>query len=73
MGITIAAVIGLALGVIVSFIFEKIHISGNLRVDHSIIEDEPYLFLELNKSVNTILRKKFVVLQVKAEDFIPHE
>lgn len=36
-------------------------------------EDEPYLFLELTRNVSTILRKKFVVLKVRAEDFIPHK
>lgn len=71
MGIAIIA--GIIIGVIMSSLFVRIHLSGNLRVDHSIPEDDPYLFLELSKSVSTILKKKFVILKIRVEDFIPHK
>lgn len=73
MEIVIAVIIGVIVGVAVTALIVRTHLSGNLRIDHSIPEDNPYMFLELNKSVSTVLRKKFVVLTVRAEDFIPHK
>lgn len=73
MGIAIAIIAGIIIGVIMFALFVRTHLSGNLRVDHSIPEDDPYLFLELSKSVSTILKKKFVILKVRVEDFIPHK
>lgn len=73
MGIVIAVIVGVIVGAVVTALIVKTHLSGNLRIDHSIPEDDPYMFLELNKSVSTVLRKKFVVLTVRAEDFIPHK
>lgn len=73
MGIVLAVIVGIIIGAIITtVIFSAISV-GSLRVDQSIPEDEPYLFLELTKSVSTILKKKFVVLKVRAEDFIPHK
>lgn len=73
MDIVIAVIVGAIVGILITlFIFSAIS-AGNLRVDHSIPEDEPYLFLELTKSVSTVLKKKFVVLRVRVEDFIPHK
>ena len=45
---------------------------GFLRIDRS-DPDGPYLFLELKKSVNEIMTQKTVLLEVKRENFIPHE
>lgn len=73
MDIAIAIITGIIIGVIVSSLFVRTHLSGNLRVDHSIPEDDPYMFLELTKSVSTVLNKKFVILKVRAEDFISHK
>lgn len=73
MGIAIATIAGIIIGVIMSSLFVRTHLSGNLRVDHSIPEDDSYLFLELSKSVSTILKKKFVILKIRVEDFIPHK
>lgn len=46
-------------------------LDGYLRVDRSDIE--PYLFLEVNKSIDEISGKKTVKFQVKNEDFISHD
>lgn len=73
MGIVIAVIAGILIGAgVVVLIFTALSV-GNLRVDHSIPEDGPYLFLELTKNVSAILKKKFVILKVRAEDFIPHK
>ena len=46
---------------------------GNLRIDRSDPTDTPYLFLELSSDVGRFLHKKYVVLRVRAENFLPHE
>lgn len=73
MEIVIAVIIGILIGTAATGLIVSRNLSGNLRIDHSIPEDAPYMFLELNKSISTVIRKKFVVLKVKAEDFIPHK
>ena len=73
MDIVIAVIVGVIVGVLATLLIFSIISAGNLRVDRSITEDNPYLFLELAKSVNMVLKKKFVVLKVRVEDFIPHK
>lgn len=73
MEIVISIIIGIIIGAVATCMIFGAFSAGSLRVDHSIPEDEPYLFLELTRNVSTILRKKFVVLKVRAEDFIPHK
>lgn len=43
---------------------------GTLRVDRSIPEEEPYLFLELNKGVGDISQKEYVILNVDLNSYI---
>jgi len=73
MEIVVGIAIGIVIGAVVTYLVFGAFSVGSLRVDQSIPEDDPYLFLELTKSVSTILKKKFVVLKVRAEDFIPHK
>jgi len=73
MEIVIGIIVGIVIGAVATCLIFGAFSVGSLRVDHSIPEDEPYLFLELTRNVSTILRKKFVVLKVRAEDFIPHK
>ena len=73
MDIVIAIIVGAIIGVLITLLIFSTISAGNLRVDQSIPEDDPYLFLELTKSVSTVLKKKFVVLKVRAEDFIPQK
>lgn len=65
-----------ALGTVVGAIFAGIvfrfFLVGTLRVDHS-DPDGPFLFLELSKRVESVTSKKYVVMRIKAKDFIPHE
>ena len=47
-------------------------IFGTLRMDHSDIEQPPYLFLELKgHTVDDISRQKFVTFAVEQKDFLP--
>lgn len=73
MEVVIGIAIGIIIGSVVTCLVFGAFSVGSLRVDQSIPEDDPYLFLELTKNVSTILKKKFVVLKVRAEDFIPHK
>ena len=73
MDIVIAVIVGGIVGMLATLLIFSTISAGNLRVDRSIPEDDPYLFLELTKSVSTVLKKKFVVLRVRVEDFIPHK
>lgn len=73
MEIVISIIVGIIIGGVATCLILGAFGVGNLRVDQSIPEDGPYLFLELTESVSTILKKKFVVLKVRAEDFIPHK
>ena len=67
----IYVVVGILIGFAVSAIIRRKHPVGFLRIDKS-DSDGPYLFLELKKSVNEIVTQKTVLLEVKREDFIPH-
>jgi len=65
--------IGVFLGVSIASIIFRSHFIGDLRIDNSDPEDEPYIFLELSKRIGNISSKKYVVLKVKLENFIPQK
>ena len=46
---------------------------GTLRVDSSDPYDNPYLFLELSKSLNSLISKKYVILKVDFKNYISHK
>lgn len=48
----------------------RIYSVGTLRIDRSDPSEPPYIFLELDKGVGDISRKKNVVLKVKNENYI---
>lgn len=68
-------IVGFIAGVIVTVLSYSRHTIGNLRIDHSIPEEPPYTFMELSrdKNIDYISRQKFVVLNVKVENFITHK
>lgn len=68
----IYVVIGILIGFIGASVIRRKHPVGFLRIDKS-DPDRPYLFLELKKSISEIVTQKTVLLEVKREDFIPHE
>lgn len=69
----IVAVISFGLGILVGTIIHRDRPIGDLRVDHSDPDGGPYLFLELDTDVPTIMRKSHVMLRVKVKDFLPHK
>ena len=64
---------GVVVGLAISLVINHYRSVGALRIDKSDPTDNPYLFLEIKKGVGDIGRKKFVIFEVKREDFIPHE
>lgn len=69
MGIVIAFILGLLGGwMIAAIILRRKKVIGSLRVETS-DPDGPYLFLELNDgNISELLRKRHVILNVKAGD-----
>lgn len=67
----ISFLIGLGIGALIVWLFIPRSV-GTLIVDNS-DPDGPYLFLELKRSVHHVATMKTVKLEVKCEDFIPHE
>lgn len=65
-------VLGVLVGTIFMGIVFRFFLVGTLRVDHS-DPDGPFLFLELSKRIESVVSKKYVVMRVKAKDFIPHK
>lgn len=46
---------------------------GDLRIDSSDPNDGPYLFLELNEDVSTLMHRKYAVFKVNLKSYISHE
>lgn len=69
---TIIFAIGLIIGCLISAIVRRVKSVGALRIDTS-DPDGPYMFLELDKGIDTISSKKYVLLRVKLRNYIPHK
>ena len=46
---------------------------GTLRVDQSDPTEQPYLFLELDKPVESVINKKYIVFRVNKKNFISQD
>lgn len=64
--------IGVLVGCLVSAIIRRVKSVGALRIDTS-DPDGPYIFLELNKDIETVSSKKYVFLRVNLKNYIPHK
>ena len=65
--------VGILIGLLIGVVLSHRRPLGNLRVDRSDPTSEPYLFLELDTDVRTIMRKRRVVFKVRVENFFPQE
>lgn len=64
-------IVGLVFGWVFTSIWWRKKSIGNLRIDTSDPDDNPYLFLELEHGVGDIRRKKYVTLKVNTISYIP--
>lgn len=64
---------GFFFGVSVVVLIYRAYYVGTLRIDRSDPTEAPYMFLELDKGVGDISRKKNVILRVKNENYISHK
>lgn len=73
MDIWAAFIIGILVGIFAFHIRNKSDICGCLRIDRSLKDEEPYLFLELSETVNDISDRKYVILKVCDKNFDTHK
>lgn len=63
--------LGVLAGYLAAHILLRIFSAGTLRVDRSDPDEAPYLFLELSKEIRDVVSRKYVVLKVNLQNFIP--
>lgn len=62
--------IGIVIGVIITLICISHTSAGDLRIDQSDPTESPYLFLELDKPIEFIMNKKYVLFKTNKKNFI---
>jgi len=72
MEILIAVIISSIVSSLVTIWLRKDYkkVVGTLRIDSSDPEDEPYIFLELNKGVGDVSRRSVVTLKVSTKSYL---
>ena len=71
MDYVVVCLFGVVLGLFISW-FMRPKAVGNLRVDHSDPDNE-YLFLELKTDLDSLKKRREVILNVRIEDYIPQK
>lgn len=65
------------LGFVSGMVFFLIYLAaksiGTLRIDQSDPTEPPYLFLDLDKPVESIIKEKYVLFRVSKKNFISQE
>ena len=61
---------GISIGLLLGKVWIDKNIIGNLRIDRSDPNEDPYLFLELFNGIHTFSDKKTVHLKVRAENYV---
>ena len=65
--------LGFMVGIVSFLIYLMVRSVGTLRVDQSDPTEQPYLFLELDKPVETVTNKKYVLFRVIKKNFISQD
>lgn len=73
LSITIVFIIGILIGSIATNAIYQQARTGTLRVDTSDPEDGPYMFLEIDKGVENITSKRYILLKVDLHSYLPHK
>ncbi|MCM1363447.1 MAG: hypothetical protein NC215_00485 [Ruminococcus sp.] len=63
----------IAIGIVIAIFIWKSKSIGSLRIDRSEPDEPPCLFLEFHDALSIISNKRYVILEVKNEDFITHK
>lgn len=63
---------GVMVGLFIGHVAKRPNPIGNLRIDNSDPDDGPYIFLELSSesTPNLLKLKKYITLEVKAENYV---
>lgn len=69
----ILVIAGIIIGIGISIVLFRLYFIGILRIDKSDPNEEPYMFLELDKCTGDISTKKYVVLKVSTKNYISHK
>lgn len=64
--------LGLVVGCILATVVSKPNHVGSLRV-HTSDPDGPYLFLQLEQNIDSVLKEDYVTLKVDVRDFVSHK
>ena len=65
--------LGFMVGIVSFLVYLIVRSVGTLRVHHSAPTEQPYLFLELDKPVENIVKEKYVLFKVIKKNFISQE
>ena len=65
--------LGFMAGIVSFLIYLIVRSVGTLRVDQSDPTEQPYLFLELDKPVESVINKKYVLFRVNKKNFISQD
>ena len=65
--------LGFMVGIVSFLVYLIVRSVGTLRVDQSDPTEQPYLFLELDKPVETVTSKKYVLFRVIKKNFISRD
>ena len=65
--------LGFVFGIVFFLICLVVRSVGTLRVDQSDPTEQPYLFLELDKPVENIIKEKYVLFKVIKKNFVSQE
>ena len=66
-----ALLVGIVFGSQIMRRFYQTKAFGSLRVDRSIPDEKPYLFLEIGRgNIERLAKEEFVVLKVKNENYL---
>ena len=65
--------LGFMVGIVSFLVYLIVRSVGTLRVDQSDPTEQPYLFLELDKPVETVTNKEYVLFRVIKKNFISQD
>lgn len=62
--------LGIVIGMVGMLVYMAAMAVGTLRIDHSDPTEAPYLFLDLDKPVESFSRRKHVLMRINKKNFI---